>query len=342
MEENDIFKQISHDLGIRKGDGESLEHWQCRLAYSAAAWRGLACLWEYEEGTDGKSVSMQHVLGTIEDTLSTFGKLFPSIQAALKIFEEKREEKLSEHIRRVLQNGACFYHKANRAAPSAPACASEERISFLRGLSPGDFCCMSGAGAYRKEGVRANQDPNSMFGLLPLLSEKDLERFESTLSGERRTSLENREFLQLDASRLKNGYWKDRPDKGVLSLLRRKDGERSYALYRFDGETFSCRFLPGYWNEGMRYAILASSLLARQTLPPFKVVKTGSLVSVTPGYLLPPSEDAFFRLYSWPDLRPDMIEKDLFSPRIMEGEIYSAFQAIMTRLGYRFMETENV
>lgn len=339
MTESDIFKQISLDLGIRRGAGESLEHWHCRLAYSAAAWRGLACLWEHEEGTDGKSVSMQHVLSTIEDTLSAFGKLFPDIQSVLVTFEEKRKEKISEHIRGVLQRGACFYHKANRAAPVAPACASEGEISFLRGLAPGASCRMSGAGTYRKEGARANQDPNSMFGLLPLLSEKELERFEAGLSGERRTSLENREFLQLDASWLKNGYWKDRPDKGVLSLMRRKDGERSYALYRFDGESFSCRFLPGYWNEGMRYALLSSSLLSRKGLPPFKAVQTGDLVFVTPGYLLPPSEDAFFRLYSWPDLRPDMDEKDYFSPRIMDGEIYSAFQAVMTRLGYRFMET---
>ena len=342
MAEHDIFKQISHDLSIRKGAGESLEHWQCRLAYSAAAWRGLACLWEHEEGSDGKSVSMQHVLGTIEDTLSAFGKLFPKFQTVLSAFEGKRKEKLSEHIRGILQKGACFYHKANRAAPVASVCASEGEVYFLRGVAPGAFCRMSGAGIYRKEGARTNQDSNSMFGLLPLLSEKDLERFEATLSGEQRTSLENREFLQLDASRLKNGYWKDRPDKGVLSLMRRKEGERSYALYRFDGETFSCRFLPGYWNEGVRYALLASSLLSRQGLPPFKAVRTGDLVTVTPGYLLPPSEDAFFRLYSWPDLRPDMDEKDYFSPRIMDGEIYSAFQAIMTRLGYRFMETEHV
>ena len=92
----------------------------------------------------------------------------------------------------------------------------------------------------------------------------------------------------------------------------------------------------------MRYALLASSLLSRKGLPPFKAVQTGGLVTVTPGYLLPPSEDAFFRLYSWPDMRPDMDEKDYFSPRIMAGELYSAFQAVMTRLGYRFMETEHV
>ena len=137
MAENDIFKQISRDLGIHRGTKESLDHWQCRLAYSAAAWRGLTCLWEHEEGTDGKSVlSMQNILSTIEDTLSAFGKLFSGIQTVSATFEEQRKEKLSEHIRGVLQKGACFYHKANRAAPVAPVCASEGGISFLRGLAP--------------------------------------------------------------------------------------------------------------------------------------------------------------------------------------------------------------
>ena len=41
---------------------------------------------------------------------------------------------------------------------------------------------MSGAGTYRKEGAKANQDPNSMFGLLPLLSDA-LAKFKGAIEG---------------------------------------------------------------------------------------------------------------------------------------------------------------
>ncbi|WP_165067706.1 hypothetical protein [Desulfovibrio sp. ZJ200] len=343
MNEAEIFERISQDLGIDKEVSEPVEYWYCRLAYSAAAVRGLTFLWEQEENQDEKSVSLKHLTCTIEQTLATFRTLFPQVGKVLDSFERQTKEKLSVKICDILRNGGCFYHKEFRAAPAAPSCAFKSGVSFLRGLRPGEVCPISGAGFYRKEmSNKSNRDIFSMFGLRALSSEENLERLEESLREERRHTLEGREFLCLDPSFLRQGYWKNTPDKEILSLMRRKKGDHSYALYRFDGSTFYCRALPEYWNEKKHYVALAAAMLARRGLPPFEVKTVGKLVFVKPGYLLPPAEDAFFRLYSWPDLAPNQRDKGPFAPRIMAGEIYTAFHDIMTHLGYRFKETSHV
>ena len=343
MAESGIFERLSRDLGIARGSRETPEHWHCRLVYSVATVRGLASLWEQEEGQEEEGVSLQHVAAVMEQTLMSFRKLFPYVEKALASFEDATNEGLQVQIRDVLQRGGCFYHRSWRAAPTVRSCAFANGISFLRGLRPGKTCPMSGAGFYRKgESGKANRDVFSMFGLQALLSRKELVRLGESLNEVRRDFPEDREFLRLHFSRSGQKYWKEQPDRDVLSLMRRKEGNSAYTLYRFDGKTFYCRVLPEYWNEHPRYAALAAALLAQRGLTFFDVKHEDNLVFVKPDYLLPPAVEAFFRLYSWPDLDPSQKERGYYAFRIMAGEVYPAFHDVMTRLGYRFEERSYV
>ena len=339
MAESDIFERISQDLNIARGLHESIELWHCRIAYSAAAVRGLASTWEQDEDCEEKKVSLKHVTSTIEQTLMSFRKMFSYVEDILESFEVTAEASLPVQIRDILLNAGSFYHGAWHAAPAVPACAFERGISFFRGLQPGKICPMCGAGYYRKgPSKKTNRDIFSMFKLQLLLSEKELERLGESLNEERQSSLDGREFLCLDPCRLHQGYWKKTPDKNVLSLMRRTEGNRAYTLYRFDGNLFHCRSLPEYWNEHSRYATLAAALLAQRGLSLFRVVHGESLVYVRPGYILPPAEDAFFRLYSWPDFNTVQKTRSYFAPRVMARPIYNAFYGIMSHLGYKFEE----
>ena len=339
MAEAEFFERIARDLGIVRGGCEAPELWHCRIAYSTAVVHGLASLWENEETSEEEGVSLMHVAAAIGQTLTSFRKLFPRVEAAFASFESDSKDSLQEQIRKVLQNGGCFYHRARRAAPVVRASAFENGISFLRGLRPGKPCFMSGAGYYRKgTPSKKDRDVFSMFGLQALFSRNELKLFEESLNEERRNSLTDWEFLCLDPLRSRRGYWKNTPDRNVLSLMRRKEGNRAYSWYCFDGNTFHCCALPEYWNEHSRHVLLSASLLAQYGLPPFKVQHDKKLVFVKPGYLLPPAEDAFFRLYSWPDFNPDRKGNSDFASRIMTGDVYPAFRDVMIRLGYGFEE----
>ena len=61
-----------------------------------------------------------------------------------------------------------------------------------------------------------------------------------------------------------------------------------------------------------------------------------------PNYLLPPAEEAFFRLYSWPDFDINQEDRGHFTPRIMSKHVYDAFHNILIHLGYHFQEVEDV
>lgn len=335
MHKFEIFNRISQELEINRGKEEQEQSWHCRLAYSAAARRGLVSLWDQGD----QRVSLEHLSRTIEQVLTSFRMLFQEVDDVFNALERKTNDKLSAQICDCLQGSGCLYHKAYCVAPAAPACAIEGEISFLRGQSPGERCFMSGAGCYRTGGDdKPDKDILSMFGLQKLPSAGDLMNFAASLKEERRSSLEDREFLCLVPSKLHNGFWQDKPDRGILSLLRRKIGDKEYSLYFFDGKTYLCYVLPDYWNEKNNYAILASGLLSRNKMIHFGTRKSDKLVFINSYYVLPPTVEYFFHLYSWPDFCFKSQDSGIFATRIMDCEVYKSFFSIMTRLGYCFKE----
>ena len=341
-----VFDRIAEDIGVAPGDNEKRSVWRCRVAYSAAVRRGLDSLWDYDEdegtGEDEIGVSVRHLTETIGRVLNIFRFSDSSLVSLLNApLQQMKHESLETVIRDLLSAGGYFYHRNFRAVPVAPSRAALKGVIFLRGAPSGSLRRMSGAGVYRachEQGAWENVA--RMFGLRSIMSMEDVAKLEMSLpdvavdvqSG-------GYEFLRLDRSR--NGsYWKDMPDERVLSLARAKQGRgEGYFFYRLQGGRFFCRSLPAWHVEKRRYLELAAALITqRQPLPPILVRRRGPVVEVCVGYRFPPEAETFFRLYAWPDF-----EKGRAFPfyGIMVEPVFTAFQNIMTHLGYSFEEMEH-
>lgn len=335
-----IFEHIADDLGIRKGNTEDRLSWKFRIVYSVAAKRGLDTLWEKENGGEQNgTVSLSSITRTIDQVFKSFHALCPDLEVAVQDFMQcnlKAGEGVAEYLSTLLQKGGCFYHCPYRAAPVIFSKAQLGGMMFLRGLPSGAERCMSGAGMYAE--ASAGEQPKDVahiFGLHKILSGEDLDSMENSLPVQCREHMDGWEFLDLSPSYKK--YWKNNPDKGVLSLVRkRRETEKIYMLYRYDGRKFFCRTLPEYWNSATRYLALAVAFLSqRGTLPPITAEDDGPMVSLKIGYRLPPAEETFFRLYSWPDI---VRKKNPYFFRIMARPVFEAFKILMPQLGYTLLE----
>lgn len=80
---------------------------------------------------------------------------------------------------------------------------------------------------------------------------------------------------------------------------------------------------------------IAAALLKRYgALPEIKATASGDLMEVKLGYRLPPPEEAFFKLYSWP-ARYDAPQ--VFT-RTMARQVYPVFKHGLETIGYCFVE----
>lgn len=335
-----VFERLADDLGIKKGKTEESLSWKCRIAYSVSVKRGLDALWEKEDDVEQNgTVSLLHITRTIKQVFRAFHVLCPEMEAVMQDFMQLHisdGESLEELVSELLQKGGCFYHSPYRAAPAIFARAQLAGTVFLRGLPLGKVRCMSGAGMYAKAPIGGcPEDVATLFGLRKILSGKDMDHLETSLPKQYREHMNSCKFLNL--SRKNGKYWKDRPDKGVTSLARRVDEfEKVYTLYQYDGSRFLCQALPEYWHSGTHYIALAIALLSREgTLPAIAVKDDGPVVSLRLNYLLPPAEETFFRLYSWPDMAR---KRNPYFSRVMTRPVFETFQILMTHLGYTFLE----
>lgn len=335
-----VFERIADDLGIRKGMLENTLSWKFRITYSVAAKRGLDSLWE-EEDDDGQNspVSLHRITRTIKQVFKAFHAFCPELEMDMDNFMQRylRDNESPEvALVEILQKGGCFYHCPYRAAPAAPSQAGIAGVSFLRGLSPGSQRSMSGSGMFTEAHTNTHfEDIMNMFGLRRILSHTGLDNLETALPEQYREHMDGWEFLDLS---WKNGkYWKGKPDKGVSSLARKQqEAKKTYALYRYDGREFSSRALPEHWHSGTHYLTLAVALLSRRgALPSILVKDDGPLIHLRLGYKLPPSEETFFFLYSWPDI---VRKSNPSFSRMMSRPVFEAFQILMNHLGYTFLE----
>ena len=214
MNFNSVFERMAEELAIKRGITEDDLSWKCRIAYSVTAKRGLDALWEQDVGEQHGTVSLNHLMGTMQQVLRTFYVLCPDIEVSIQNFIQhpillgKKPEAL---LGKLLQEGGCFYHVSYRAAPSPFVKAQLAGITFLRGVPLGAARCMSGAGMYME--MPADGSPEevaSLFGLRKIVSGADLDRLENSLPEESRASMDDWEFLEL--SRINGKYWKSRPE----------------------------------------------------------------------------------------------------------------------------------
>lgn len=333
---SDLIASIGRQLNIPGlDDNEQI----CRTVYSVAGQMALASLWDHIE--EGALISIQHFKNRIAQTFDAYESLCPGIAGVLL----RERAALIDEIYSIYLRCGYFYHSAYQISPSAPVQAGYGNLMLYRGTSPDARLFMSGLGFYSlSEKMSAESSVAVMFGL----QEQALEGYLNELLGsggwETVTWPENTEFLRLDPPFFRE-YWQQTPNQDHrVSLARYGEPNKIFAFCRYDNGAYQQKPIPqwriqdhdsagaGGFGEYLR---IAAALLKRYgALPEIKATASGDLMEVKLGYRLPPPEEAFFKLYSWP-ARYDAPQ--VFT-RTMARQVYPVFKHGLETIGYCFVE----
>lgn len=158
---------------------------------------------------------------------------------------------------------------------------------------------------------------------------------------------EDSEFLTMQNQK-KVGYWSQKPNEDIaFGLMRVPQAVRyNYYLYRKSSNEWQWSQLQ-IWqtnpNNGQTsipewLALANGILMSNHLLQPVRCSGDINLMTVSFPYLLPPMEENFFKLYSWP--MPNLT-LNAFSQRVtrqMATPVYRSFKSVMESLGYFFEE----
>lgn len=337
---NRLINAIGGQLNIPRSGLESI----CQIVYSVAGQMALASLWDYDEEQD--SVSVQHFKNRVIKIIDAYIDLFPEISPYF--LDDKTG--IAEDIYTVYLHNGLLYHSANRVSPVAYAEAVSDNICLLKGASPDLKLFMSGLGFYSAEQRSTERTIANLFGLQKQSFESYLEELLSYDEWKEITWSDNTEFLRLDLP-FSRGYWQQEPNyDDRISIARFGEPNRIYTFYRYYEGVFQHKSIPvwrlkDYFTNAandMEYIRIAVALLNRYgTLPKIQVKETGNQIELKVGYRFPPSEEYFFRLYSWPmryDFEPN--ETQVFT-RKMSKQIYPVFKKEISSIGYQFVEEQS-
>ncbi len=336
---NDLISSIAKQLNI---EPYAASDWICQVIYSATAQMALASLWE--SGEEGSSVSIQHFKGRAEQILNAFLDIYPETRA---LFSEN-QTLIIEDIYSTYLHCGFFYHSANHMAPVAFSASRFNNMSLIRGFSPEIVMKMSGLGFYATHPYDHNKTVSEMFGLQIQPFEDYLSEMLASGQWENVDFPEDVEFLRLDPP-FSRGYWQKTTEKyGRLSIVRYGAPQKTFAFYRIINTKFQQMIIPdwrlkdyfsnanGNYEEYRRIAI---ALLKRyDTLPPISIKDNGYQILIKLGYRLPPSEENFFKLFTWPQRYSFDAESPQVFTRIMSKQVFPMFKYTLEQLGYQFEE----
>ena len=222
------------------------------------------------------------------------------------------------------------------------------RLCLYRGFSPDERLLMSGLGFYAFQETESDSTIADMFALQKQPFDEYLDELLAMGEWEPIDWPDNAEFLKLDPP-FNKGYWQRLPSKDErISLARYGEPNKVFVFYRcFNGE-YQQKQIPEwrirdyFSNEAGNYGEyrrISTALLKRYgTLPAIKVKNQKKITEIHIGYRLPPSEEEFFKLYSWPasydfpDFAPQVFK------RKMTKQIYFLFKHELEAIGYCFVE----
>lgn len=336
---NDLIATIGRQLNIPKSEDNE---WVCQIVYSVAGQMALASLWDHNEG--GSLVSIQHFKNRIAQIFDAYEGVCPEIRFLLP---KDKTDLLEEMYFIYLRNGY-LYHSAYQISPAAPAMAGYGDLVLHRGSSPDTKLFMSGLGFYSVQKHAIDRTVANMFGLQDQCFEGYLEELLGHSEWESVDWPDSTEFLRLDPP-FSRGYWQQVPEKGDrISLARYGEPNKVFVFYRYHNGAYQQKPIPewrirDYFSNDIgrygEYRRIATALLKRYAaLPKIKATANGNLIEIKLGYRLPPSEEAFFQLYSWP-VRYDFSSKSppVFT-RKMAKDIYPIFKHELEKIGYCFVE----
>lgn len=336
---NDLIRSIGTQLNIPYSDDRERIG---QIIYSVAGKMALASLWDHGEGED--DVSIQHFKRRAKKVLDAYSAVYPSVKALLP---EDKTGLIGDIYEIYLRTGH-FYHSAFRISPAAHAWASYSNCVLHRGVSPDDKLFMSGLGFYSVQNIQTVALLSSMFDLQTQSFDEYLAELLSGNDWERVDWPENTEFLRLDPP-FGRGYWQQSPiGDQRITLARYGEPNKIYVFCRFRDDHYEQQVIPNWRvrndhapepDNYEEYRRIATALLMRYgTLPPIRATKYKGMVEISVGYRLPPTEEDFFRLYSWPngyDITP--YSQKVFTRR-MSKAVYPLFRDHLESLGYQFVE----
>lgn len=342
MPVDDIFSRLSKDMSVLRGTQEDVDAWRRRLIYSALGKLALASVWDNEEGLP----SVQHFLKSIAERQPYYLQI---LGAAADYLEDS--SLLCDEVYNIYLDAGAFYHKKNHLAPAVSCSASEGEIIFLRGCNPLAAYLMSGLGEYSISPVGTQHYYPSVCDMFhlhrPLMS---LAReCETDAKWKNANFPDASEFLTMHYTEPeKNVCWSQKPDEDTAFSLMRIPLAVSYNyyLYRKSPNGWQWSQLPawqtnpitGASNTPEWLALANGILMLNNSLPPVQCVGDMNLMTVSFPYLLPPMEETFFKLYSWPMPNMALNRSPQRVTRQMATPVYRAFKSVMESLGYFFEE----
>lgn len=339
---NSLVDEISKQLSITRAS-ESVREWSCRVIYSAVGKMALASLWDSPE--DESSVSIQHFKKRAEEICSALLAICPEAEP---FFSVNRDWLFGE-LYTIYRRTGYLYHSPYQASPAARTTAAAEKITFFRGLSPDINASMSGLGLYRPDIAEAGgQSVAQMYELQEQPMQEYLEELLSAGEWQEIDWPQDSCFLRLSPS-FSQGYWKEAPDRdGRISLAYYGNINRIYVFYYYNDGRPLQKQLPAWRTRDFRaanandqgeYRRIANALLLRyNSRPSIRVKIYGGLALIQTGYRLPPAEEDFFKLYSWPVNYDIDLNKPQVFARKMALSVYPVFKKILEAAGYHFME----
>lgn len=328
-----LVNSMSNLMNIKSGESETEAAFKCRLVYSALSRLGYAALWDEEELQGCPTVT--YLKHRISKSFEYFKRIFPEI---IPYFNENESELIDEIYNQFECTGQ-FYHIPFHVAPPIFSAATINNIEFVRGEMLAANVAVSGLGAYRYNNNNTELTVNKMFRL----EENSLLLYwKQTVCSVRWHELsteytDNFEFLNHNLSK-GNPYWCNNPNKsGMCSITRTKGIEnKMYYLYKIKTGKIFLGALPAFMTEKGEYRRLSNGLfMAIGCLPKSTFHIEGEIVKLNIGYLYPPAEMNFIKLYSWPS---DFRNLGGLFTRILTKDVFFSIKEIFESIGYGFTE----
>ncbi len=336
-ETTDLVPLLGEKLHIVKGQKEPVPDWQFRVLYSALGLGILSSLYDRDEeyhppSLTLPSVSIQHVekrgIELIEAYLDSYPDAFPD-----DIFKERKA--FVEAILKNYTDTGYILHQPYRLFSSPPVSGSSERLFITRGFPPWETHHMSGLGSFTDSPPNCpvyelhtvfhlESTPITSWWKQLLLQCRSWEQTESLPDGT--------EYIRLPRQYAEN-YWISRMPKSGITLCR--NSVKDYKLVKREKETFLVHPLPDWRVRDKEYLRIALALHNSEFKKPDAFIRHDQSIShIHLSYLLPPFEQNFFQLFSWP------LKDQWKNPwrRTVCVKLLPVIKRILDNLGFNLME----
>ena len=345
-----LLETAARELGISMAAGERPAHWKYRVLYSIVCRMAYASLFDEPEApleAQRESVSITHFKRRVERVLSEYLVLYP--ECAIYFTGDRLET--ASNLFGMYQRAGYFYHEPMRIRVSCPSTASAKGIRFERGMPLCRPQRMSGAGMYTlTESEPAFQSTlvrtvHEMFGLSQTPLRTQWDQIIKQAMWNPKIEEVRLEYLREEPP-FYRGYWLRQPLQNTVSVCRIVPAAQycpepaASFLYDTRGEGITIGRLPGWLTEDPHfgnsdYRLANACLSAHGRLPAILYRLQGETVELELQYLLPPAEETFLELYSWPDRVSDQAEH---FHRWMSSGVFEAFRSVLEPLDYTFRE----